>query len=67
MARCGGRVERVQEAEEHSRIGVWSRHLDMESEGEGVWGAAEVVAAAAIRSDKIRTCHHPFSPRSPGT
>jgi hypothetical protein len=49
MAMCGGRVERVQDAEEHSRIGVWSRHLDIESEG-GVWGAAEVVAAAvAIR------------------
>jgi hypothetical protein len=50
MAMRGGRVERVQESEEHSRIGVWSRHLDIESEGVWVWGAAEVVAAAlAIR------------------
>jgi hypothetical protein len=46
MAMCSGSVEQVQDAGEHSRIGVWSRHLNMESEGEGVWGAAEVVAAA---------------------
>jgi hypothetical protein len=50
MAMCGGSVERVQDAEEHSRIGVWSRHLDIQSEGVWVWGAAEVVAVAfAIR------------------
>jgi hypothetical protein len=70
MAMGGGSAERVPGGEEHSRTGVWSRHLDIWSEGVGVWGPAEVVAAAFALppSDKVRTCHAAFlHSRSPGT